>query len=85
MWDVAWCNLCMSNDLLMSTATAIVGSGGLFRLKPVAMVLCSGVLVKWLPLKPCCVEGSDMSLYNVQMFMSLLGFGIGLMFASFHM
>ena len=35
-----------------------VGSGGLFWLKPVAMVLfmvCSAVLVKWLRLKPCCV------------------------------
>ena len=37
----------------------IVYSGGLFWLKPVAMVLfmlCSAVLVEWLHLKPCCVE-----------------------------
>ena len=48
-----------SNALLMSNATVIVRSGGLFWLKPVAMVLfmlCSAVLVEWLLLKPCCVE-----------------------------
>ena len=59
-----WCSLCVSmltvsNALLMSGATVIVRSGGLFRLKPVAMVLfmcCSAVFVEWLLLKPCCVE-----------------------------
>ena len=61
-----WCSLCVrvcmltvSNVLLMSGATVIVRSGGLFWLKPVAMVLfmlCSDVLVQWLPLKQCCVE-----------------------------
>ena len=49
-----WCSLCVSvcifnvyNALLMSSATVIVRSGGLFWLKPVAMVLmlCSAVLV----------------------------------------
>ena len=42
-----WCSLCVSmcmltvsNALLMSSATVIVRSGGLFWLKPVAMVLC---------------------------------------------
>ena len=43
----------------MSSATVIVRSGGLFWLKPVAMVLfmlCSTVLVEWLLLKSCCVE-----------------------------
>ena len=43
----------------MSSATVIVRSGGLFWLKPVAMVvcmLCGVVLVEWLLLKPCCVE-----------------------------
>ena len=50
-----WCSLCVSvciftvsNTLLMSSATVIVRSGGLFWLKPVAMVLimlCSAVLV----------------------------------------
>ena len=45
-------NVCMftvSNALLMSRATVIVRSGGLFWLKPVAMVLfmlCSAVLVR---------------------------------------
>ena len=41
-----WCSLCVgvcilteSNALLMSSATVIVRSGGLFWLKPVAMVL----------------------------------------------
>ena len=49
----------VSNALLMSSATVIVRSGGLFWLKPVAVVLfmlCSAVLVEWLILKPCCVE-----------------------------
>ena len=99
----------VSNAFLMSSATIIVRSGGLFRLKPVAMVLfilCSSVLVELLLLKPCCVEmcgmlfvmygssvfssvfaiteKSKMGLYDVPMFMSLFGFGIGMMFASFH-
>ena len=50
--------LTVSNALLMSSATVIMRSGGLFWLKPVAMVLfmlCSAVLVEWLLLKPCCV------------------------------
>ena len=101
--------LIVSNALLMSSATVIVRSGGLFWLKPVAMVLfmlCSAVLVELLLLKPCCVEmcgmlfvmywssvfssvfaiteRSEMGLYDVPMFMSLFGFGIGMMFASFH-
>ena len=53
------CMLTVSNALLMSSATVIVRSGGLFWLNPVAMVLfmlCSAVLVEWLLLKPCCVE-----------------------------
>ena len=96
--------------LLMSSAIVVVCSGGLFRLKPVAMVLfmlCSAVLVEWLLLKPCCVEmcemvfvmygsssvfssvfaiteRSEMGLYDVPLFMSLFGFGIGMMFDSFH-
>ena len=102
--------LIVSNALLMCSATAIVHSGGLFRLKPVAMVLfmlCNDVLVEWLRLNPCCVEmcgilvvmydssvfssalditeRTEMGLYGVPMFMSLLGFGIGMIFASFHM
>ena len=106
---VCVCMLTVSNALLMSSAIVIVHSGGLFWLKPVAMVLfvlCSAVLVEWLLLKPCCVEmcgmlfvmyGSivftsvfaitertEMGLYDVPMLMSLLGFGIGMMFASFH-
>ena len=51
--------LTVSNALLMSSAPVIVRSGGLFWLKPVAMVLfilCSAVLVEWLLLKPCGVE-----------------------------
>ena len=51
--------LTVSNALLMSSATVIVRSGGLFWLKPVAMVLfmlCIAVLVEWLLLKSCCVE-----------------------------
>ena len=48
----------VSNAFLMSSTTVIVRSGGLFWLKPVAMVLfvlCSGVLVEWLLMKQCCV------------------------------
>ena len=43
--------LTVSNVLLMSSATVIVRSVGLFWLKPVAMVLfmlCSVVLIEWL-------------------------------------
>ena len=101
--------LTVSIALLMSSATVIVRSGGLFGLEPVAMVLfmlCSAVLVEWLHLKPWCVEmcgmlfvmyGSsvfssvfaiterrEMVLYDVPMFMSLFGFGIGMIFTSFH-
>ena len=52
-----WCSLCVSvclltvsNILLMSSATVILRSGGLFWLKHVAMVLfmmSSAVLVEW--------------------------------------
>ena len=81
-------------------ATLIVRSGGLFWLKPVAMMLfmlCSAVLVEWLLLKHVCdvvcdvywssvfssvfaiTERNEMGLYDVPMFMSLFGFGIGMM------
>ena len=46
MWDLVWCSVCqsgcmlaMSNALLMSSATTIVRSAGLFWLKHVAMVV----------------------------------------------
>ena len=53
-------NVCMftvSNDLLMSNATAIVRVGGMGWLKPVATVLlmCSAVFVECLVLNSCCV------------------------------
>ena len=101
--------LTVSNALLMSSTIVIVRSGGLFWLKPVAMVLfilCSAVLVEWLLFKSCCVEmcgmlfvmygtsvfsnvfviteRSEMGLYDVPMFMSYFVFGIGMMFATFH-
>ena len=101
--------LTVSNAFLMSSANVIVRSGGMFWLKPVAMVLfmlCSAVLVERMLLKSCCVEmcgmlfviygssvfssvfgineRSEMGLYDVPMFISLFGFGIGMMFASFH-
>ena len=101
--------LTVSKALLMSSATVIVRAGGLFWLKPVAIVLfmvCSAVLVEWFLLKPCCVEmcgilfvmygssvfssgfaiteRSEMGLYDVPMCMTLFGFVIGMMFASFH-
>ena len=56
---VSVCMLPVSNALLMSSATVIVRSDGLFWLNPVAMVLfmlCSALLVEWLLLKPCCVK-----------------------------
>ena len=46
-------------DCVECFATVNMRSGGLFWLKPVAMLLfmlCSAVLVEWLLLKPCCVE-----------------------------
>ena len=58
------CMFTVSNALLMSTAIVIVRSV-FFLLKPVVIVLfllCSAVLVEWLPLKPflwrcvgCCL------------------------------
>ena len=65
----------------------------------VLFMLCSAVLVDCLLLKPCCVEmcGSsvfssvfaiternEMGLYDMPMFISLFGIGIGMMLASFH-
>ena len=50
--------LTVSNALLMSRATVIARSGGLFWLKHVVIVLfmlCSSVRVEWLLLKPRCV------------------------------
>ena len=90
--------LTVLNVLIMCSATVVVRSGGLFLVKPVAMVLfmlCSSSLVEWLLLKPCCVEivgcnffaitkRSAMGLYDVPKFLSLFGFGIGMMFAIFH-
>ena len=69
--------LTVSNALLMSSATVIVRSGGLFWLKPVAMVLfmlCSAVLVELLFLKPCCVEmcGMLFVMYRSSVFSSVL-------------
>ena len=66
--------LTVSNALLMSSATAIVRSGGLFWLKPVAIVLCSAVLVEWLLLKSCCVEicGMLLVIYGSSVFFSVL-------------
>ena len=70
------CMLTVSNAFLMSSANVIVRSGGLFWLKPVAMVLfmlCSDVLVEWLLLKPCCVEMCGMSfvMYGSSVFSSI--------------
>ena len=68
--------LTVSNALLMSSATVVVRSGGLFWLKPVTMVLfmlCSAVLVEWLLLKPCCVEmcGMLFVMYGSSVFSSV--------------
>ena len=54
-------NVCMftvSNDLLMSNATAIMGVGEMGWLKPVTtvlLILCSAIFVECLGLNPCCV------------------------------
>ena len=68
--------LTVSNVLLMSSATVIVRSGGLFWLKPVAIVfmLCRAVLVEWLLLKPCCVKmcGMLFVMYGSSVFSSVL-------------
>ena len=58
-------------------ATAIVRSGDLFWLKPLAMglfMLYSAVLVEWLLLKPCCVElcGKLLVMYGSSVFSSVL-------------
>ena len=71
--------LTVSNALLMSNATVIVRSGGLFWLKPVAMVLfmlCSAVLVEWLLLKPCCMAmcGMLFVIYGSSFFSSVFLF-----------
>ena len=68
--------LTVSNVFLVSSATVIVRSGGLFWFKPVAMVLfmvCSVVLVEWLLLKPCCVEmcGMLFVVYGSSVFSSI--------------
>ena len=68
--------LTVSNALLMSSATVIVRSGGLFWLKPVSMVLfmlCSTVLVEWFLFKPCCVEmcGMLVVMYGSSVFSSV--------------
>ena len=68
--------LTVSNVLPMASATLIVHSGGLYWLKPVAMVLfllCSAVLVEWLLLKPCCVEmcGMLFVMYGSSLFSSV--------------
>ena len=69
--------LIVSNALLMSSATVIVRSSGLFWLKHVAMVLfmlCSAVLVEWLLLKPSWVEmcGMLFVMYGSSVFSSVL-------------
>ena len=74
---VSVCMLTVSNALLMSSATVIVRSGGLFWLKHVAMVLfmlCSAVLVEWLGLKQCFVEmcGMLFVMYGSSVFSSIL-------------
>ena len=65
----------------------------------VLFILCSAVLVEWFLLKPCCVDMCGMlfvmygrsvfsSVFAItersEMFVSLFGFGIGMIFASFH-
>ena len=56
------CVFTVSDALLMSNATAIVGVGGVGWLKPVAtlLLMCSAVFVECLVLNPCCVVIFDM-------------------------
>ena len=57
-------------------------------LKPCCMEMCGMVFVMFgssvFSSVFAITERSEMGLYDVPMFMSLFGFGIGIMFASFH-
>ena len=89
----------VSNDLLMSSATVIVCSGVLFwlcsavlvewlLLKPCCVEICGMLFAMYgssvVPRFFAITERSKMGMYDVHMFMSLFGFGNGMMFASFH-
>ena len=79
---ISLCMVIVSKALLISSATVIVRAEGAIWLNPFATVLfsvCSAVTVECCVLYPCC-----MGLYEVPLFVSLLGFGIGTMLASFH-
>ena len=54
------------------------------RLKQCCVKMCGMLFVMYRSSVHAITERSEMSLYDVPMFMSLFGFGIGIMFASFH-
>ena len=82
------CIFTVSNALLMSNVTAIVRVGGMGWLKPVATVMFGMFCVMYGRITFSSVfaitDRRDIGLYDVPMLMSLLGLGIGMMFASFH-
>ena len=53
-------------------------------LKPMCVEMCEMLFVMYGSSVFAITERSGMGLYDVPMFMSLFGFGIGMMFASFH-
>ena len=58
------------------------------QLKPCCVEICGILFMMYgssvLPMFLAITERSEMGRYDVPMFMSLFGFGIGTMFASFH-
>ena len=70
---ISVCMFIVSKALLISSAPVIVRAGGTIWLNPFATVLFSAV-----------TERRDMGLYEVPLFVSLLGFGIGTMLPNFH-
>ena len=59
-----------------------------FEVKPCCVEMCGMLFVMYGSIVFSSVfaitERSEMGLYDVSMFMSLFGFGIGMIFASFH-
>ena len=74
----------VSKALLISSATVIVRAGGAIWLNPFAMVLFNVCrVVCFVPVLRGCVW--YLYLYDVTLFMSLLGCGMGTLLANFHM
>ena len=86
---ISVCMFIVSKALLISSATAIVRAGGAIWLNPFVTVLFSGIYHKQILRRLfsgvfAINERRDMGLYEVPLYVSLLGFGIGIMLANFH-